>query len=263
MNISYTELARQMSQQADGRWGLTIPAGWMQGRTTYGGLSAALCYLAIERQFADLPPLRSAQINFIGPAGGAVQISSEILRQGRSVSYIEARMQGEKGLATHGVFCFGASRESKMDQIFTDFPDLPSPDESSSFFRDGFEPSFTQNFEIRLALGGRPVSGSPHSEHFMWVRHRDTNSTDTSALIAVADMPPPAVLPMFTEPAPISSMTWMMNFIQTEPTTENGWWLLRSAAEHAADGYSSQDMTIWNSSGELILTGRQSIAIFY
>ena len=64
-------------------------------------------------------------------------------------------------------------------------------------------------------------------------------------------MPPPAVLPMFEHPAPISSMTWMMNFICAAPTTEDRWWLMRATAEHAVDGYSSQDLAIWNTDGRI------------
>jgi acyl-CoA thioesterase len=76
-------------------------------------------------------------------------------------------------------------------------------------------------------------------------------------------MPPPAVLPMFKEFAPISSMTWMMNFVKEDLSTSDGWYLLRSEAENAQDGYSSQDMQVWNSDKELLITGRQSVAIFY
>lgn len=47
----------------------TITEEWMQGRTTYGGLSAALCLAGTLSAHADLPPLRSAQVAFIGPAG--------------------------------------------------------------------------------------------------------------------------------------------------------------------------------------------------
>ncbi|HEY5336751.1 MAG TPA: acyl-CoA thioesterase domain-containing protein [Rhizomicrobium sp.] len=41
---------------------------WLQGRTAYGGLSAALCVEAAKRALPDLPPLRSTQFTLIGPA---------------------------------------------------------------------------------------------------------------------------------------------------------------------------------------------------
>ena len=57
-------------------------------------------------------------------------------------------------------------------------------------------------------------------------------------------------------------MTWMVNVLSDAPTTRDGWWLLQSRAESAGDGYSSQDMLVWNRDGELVIAGRQSVAIF-
>ncbi|HBS34108.1 MAG TPA: thioesterase family protein, partial [Parvularcula sp.] len=56
--------------------------------------------------------------------------------------------------------------------------------------------------------------------------------------------------------------TWGLNFLTDHPTTEDGWWLLESRAENAAEGYSSQDMFVWSRKGEPVIAGRQSVAIF-
>jgi hypothetical protein len=43
------------------------PANWLQGRTIYGGLSVALALQAALRDGpTGLPPLKSAQIAFVG-----------------------------------------------------------------------------------------------------------------------------------------------------------------------------------------------------
>jgi len=63
----------------------------MQGRTTYGGLSAALCLKAAEG-LAEGAALRSAQIAFVGPVGGDVRIKTDVLRRGKSAVYINAVM---------------------------------------------------------------------------------------------------------------------------------------------------------------------------
>lgn len=244
-------------------WSVDIPDNWMQGRTTYGGLSAALCLQTALLDNPDLPPIRSAQINFIGPAGGKVQMQSKILRQGKSVCYIEVLMFGEKGLATHAVFCFGAARQSKLNDAYTSKPDVPDRDDLPAFFPLGIAPIFTQNFETKLAIGDPPISASTKNEFYLWCRHSDKAANSMAALIGIADMPPPAVLPKFKEFAPISSMTWMLNFLVDEPQTQDRWWLLRSGAEHAVDGYSSQDMQVWNSNKELVISGLQNIAVFY
>jgi hypothetical protein len=57
-------------------------------------------------------------------------------------------------------------------------------------------------------------------------------------------------------------MTWIANFLASSPASRDGWWLLRFAADQAGEGYSSQDMTVWNSDGEAVIAGRQSVAIF-
>jgi acyl-CoA thioesterase len=259
----FSELIDSLVETGPSVWSGTISDNWMQGRTTYGGLSAALCLQAAYLSYPDLPPLRSASINFIGPTSGEFDVTISILRKGKSVTYINAELTSIKGLATHAVLTFGASRKSRLDRTFTAPPQVPDPKQSEGFQTHGLEPQFLSNFERHLASGAMPVSASDKSEHYIWARHKDQQANNLVALLALADMPPPAVLPMFHEFAPVSSMTWMVNFLSEDISTHEGWWLLRSAAEHARDGYSSQDMQVWNSRGELVITGRQNVAIFY
>jgi len=240
-----------------------VPDNWLQGRTFYGGLTAALCLEGSLRAAPGLPPLRSAQVAFIGPAEGEVSVTAEVLRQGKSVTFVGADLSGEGALAARAVFAFGAARASMFNRHFTPPPDLPGPEEAGFFFPPGFDgPVFARNFDVRLARGGVPVTSSTQHDHFIWVRHRDPDATSIAALLALADMPPPAIMPMFPAFARISSMTWGLNFLTDHPATDDGWWLLESRAENAAEGYSSQDMFVWNRHGEPVIAGRQSVAIF-
>ncbi len=240
-----------------------ITDDWMQGRTTYGGLSTALCVEAVLRAQPDLPPLRSANVAFVGPAGGPVEARVHELRRGKSVSFIAAELTSEQGLANQCTFAFGASRSSAIDQNWVAPPDVAAPEDCEVFVPEGFGPNFTQHFDTRLAKGARPGSSSTEHDHAIWVRHRDEAADGLVALIALADMPPPAVLSMASEFAPVSSMTWMFNVLTQAPQTQTGWWLLQTRAEHASNGYSSQDMLVWNRALELVIAGRQSVAIFF
>ena len=261
MGTSFSELIGGANVSGE-KVAFHIPEDWMQGRTTYGGLSAALCLETTNLTFSDLPPLRSALVSFIGPAGGDVTGEARILRKGKSVTFVEADIIGEKGLATRTVFAFGAGRDSLFDTTFTPKPPLKSPDLCEPYIPEGFGPAFSQRFESRLVSGARPYAGSDCHDHYIWVRHREPNTDSIAALIAIADMPPPAVMPMLKELAAISSMTWMMNIVTEKPTTKDGWWLLQSRAESAIAGYSSQDMLVWNVDGDLVIAGRQSVAVF-
>ncbi len=262
MSLSFTDLIASIRPAETDALAVSAPEDWMQGRTLYGGLSAALCHEAVIRKHDALPPLRSAQVAFIGPAGGDVTMRAEILRRGRSVTFVGADLHGEKGLATRTIFCFGEGRPSAFDRTFIGAPDVPLPEDCGPFFHEQFAPGFARQFENRLARGARPVSGSDIHDQFVWVRHKDEAAKGMPAFLAIADMLPPAMLPMFKEFAPISSMTWLINFLVDDPRTEDGWWLLEARAEHAREGYSSQDMFIWNRAGEAVATGRQSVAIF-
>ena len=261
MTVTFSQLLAS-ARAEDGVCQFDVPEGWMQGRTTYGGLSAALCLETAQRAFPDAPPLRSALISFIGPAGGPVEVRAKLLREGKSVTFVEADVSGEKGIATRCAFAFGGARQSQWNRTFTPAPEMPAPEDCEVYLPEGMGPAFAPHFETRLASGARPVMGSSEHDHFIWVRHKDEKADGIVALLALADMPPPALMPMFSEPAPISSMTWMVNVLCDAPKTRDGWWLLESRAEHAGAGYSSQDMLVWNRDGEMVIAGRQSVAVF-
>ena len=61
-----------------------IAPEWLQGRTAYGGLSAAIALASAKAGYADLPPLRSAQIAFVGPLSGDVTATPALLRRGKN-----------------------------------------------------------------------------------------------------------------------------------------------------------------------------------
>ena len=45
-------------------------------------------------------------------------------------------------------------------------------------------------------------------------------------------------------------------------TTRDGWWLLETASNHLADGFSSETLRMWNTDGVEVMRGLQSVAIF-
>lgn len=262
---SRTPLSALLSglQADDGHYAAEITPDWMQGRAIYGGLSAALCLDATLKSHAGLPPLRSAQLAFIGPAGSAVEIVPTLIRQGKSTAFITADLLSEGKLAVRGNFCFGKARDSRFSRTELPTPAVSGPDECPSFFKPELSPSFAQHFDGRFAEGSLPMSGARAPDFTVWLRHRDKAIEPAIVgLAALADALPPASMCLFNQPRPISTMTWMFDVLAGEPETEDGWWLCRSTAETARDGYSSQAMSIWNRRGEPMVIGRQNVAIF-
>lgn len=247
---------------ADGGFAVEVPGDWLQGRTSYGGLSAALCCEAALRHVPALPPLRSAQFAFIGPATGALTIVPSVLRQGKSTCFVGVDLFGESGIAVRGLLCFGADRASALDHWAVPAPDVAEPDACPPFFATPERPTFAHHFDSRLAGGARPRTPDADPRMLVWNRHRDAVASLTG-LIALADALPPAAMVLFpAEMRPISTMTWTIDLLTDAPASASGWWLVDSIAQTVAAGYSAQDMTIWNDRREPIAAMRQSVAIF-
>jgi acyl-CoA thioesterase len=249
--------------QQDDHFAIELPSDWLQGRTAYGGLSAALCLQATLRTFPNLPPLRSAQFSFVGPATGVLRVAASMLRQGKSTAFTGADLQGESGLAARATFCFGAERSLAFDHANVPRPMGAALDASASYYDWPTKPNFMNHFEGRLAAGARPGTPGARPEMLVWLRHRD-GETDGGlvSLLALADALPPASTILFPKPAPISTMTWSIDMLDAAPASANGWWLVQCTAETARHGYSAQRTLIWSPDGRPILAARQTIAIF-
>ena len=245
-------------QPIEGGWRGRIPDDWLQGRTAYGGLSSALALHAAQHADDDLPPLRSAQVAFVGPLSGDVVIRAMRLRRGRNAAWIQTDIESKAGLGYRATFVFMGPVDSKIDHRVGGAPEFPRPDADTKTFRGFPGVAFTQNFEL---LDKREGTGP--AEWLRWVRLAERDGLDpVIELIAVADCLPPAALKLVGGPAPVSSMTWQLNLLGPQPSTTDGWWLLRAATDYAKDGSSSQTMAIWNAEGQSVAEQMQSVAIF-
>ena len=75
-------------------------------------------------------------------------------------------------------------------------------------------------------------------------------------------MPAPALASAMPKLAMMSTITWMLNFVQDQLDMDDGWWLVETKTENGKRGYSSENTHIWNSEGEIVVTARQNVAIF-
>lgn len=256
--MSLTQILASL-RPTDTGWTVTVPQGWMQGRTSYGGFSSALAHHAARLAVPDAPPLRSAQVAFVGPLAGEVQIRCDLLRRGRNTAFVETRISSDEGLGFIGTFIFMNPRESRIAFEGVHRPDMPPPPADGTT-RSGPPEFFTSQMdypEKRLELGlNTPVLRQ-------WHRLRERNGLDVmTELLCIGDGLPPSAMGLMDIAGPISSMNWQVNMLDIEPTTTNGWWLLESVTHHAHHGASSQYMTVWNSDLHPVMTGMQSVALF-
>jgi acyl-CoA thioesterase len=238
---------------------INIPPSWHQGRTAYGGLSSVLAYQAAKLADNDLPPLQSAQIAFVGPLAGAVDVTATVLRRGKNTAFVKTEISGADGIGLTCTFIFMNRRQSHLDYEDLTRPEFP-PTPSGESSRSGPPEYFTGHMQYpdkRLELG------MATSRLASWHRFTEHQGLDHIAeLICIGDALPPSAMGLMTEKGMVSSINWQVNMLTDKPATKNGWWYLESETHHAGNGASSQYMTAWNSEGVPMLTGMQSVAIF-
>ncbi|RYD49976.1 MAG: thioesterase family protein [Sphingomonadales bacterium] len=239
-------------------FGSEIPSDWLQGRTAFGGLSAALALQAALDAEPDLPPLRSAQVAFIGPLSGKVTVTATKLRRGRNAAFLQADVASEAGLGLRATFVFMNALPSAVSHDVAPRAAERAPEPDAKVYV-GPESFFTGNFEF---LDLKDTTGP--AEWRRWARLREREGLDPFVeLMAIGDGLPPAALKLFgNKMIPLSSLNWQINFLTPAPLTERGWWLLSATADTAHDGYSSQRMTLWNAAGEPVAEAMQAVAIF-
>ena len=259
--MGLADLLSNAEPREDG-FALAIPESWHQGRTAYGGLSAAISLAAAQKLGGDLPPLRSAQVSFVGPLYGEVEVRAQVLRRGRNATWIRSDIlrNGEVGLAAAFVFMGAIDSAVSIDDRAAP-AGLITPEDARAVPTER-SPVFLQNhFDVRFALPRG--EGPKRAETCWWVRLREHARLDPMVhLLACADGSPPAVLPFLPPRAPVSSMTWQCNLLDPAPATRDGWWLLRAASDHAENGGASDMIDLWNADGAPVVASMQSVAVF-
>ncbi|TPE63931.1 thioesterase family protein [Sandaracinobacter neustonicus] len=239
----------------------TADENWLQGRTIYGGLIGALSVAAARAELPGLPPLRSAQFVFVGPAAGPVSLHPQLLRQGRSASFVSVDVMADGALSARALLTFAAPRQSRHSFQDLPAPTAPPPDKGFALFDAPGAPRSTSNFDGRFVGGGIPFSGAARPELLLWLRHKNAAPHDEAALVALADASPPAVFPIFAQPAPISTVNWSIDLF-AEPPPPTDWLLTQTSSTHVQDGTSVQLTRMWTADGAPILEARQLVALY-
>lgn len=251
---------------------LDIPAGWGQGRTTYGGLVAAvLAARAIGASELDPVTLRALTTNFLAPVVvGPARVSAEILRRGSSATQVEVRIEqpddaGATSLRAVALATFGTPRESAVDIRPAALSELPDPAAREPWpYVEGLMPEFMANVEFRQFGGQLPFSGAPNGDVTGYMRFAEpTGGFDVEHLVALIDAWAPAPSQMLTSPAMMSTMTWTLELVaplgDVDPAAR--WWY-EVTTDAAHGGYGHSEARVFTDDGRPVAISRQTIALF-
>ena len=265
-NTSFAAMLERIADQSEAK-ALQLPPDWMQGRAGYGGLVGALALKSMRSQVRPARKVRSLLIAFVGPVGpGDFSIETRVLREGKSVSQVEAQVVQAGQVCCTVLGSFGEDRTSVIRIAPPARPEMPPPEEALELpYIEGLTPAFTRHFAYRWALGELPFTGQGGAAFGGWIQFREaTNCLSEEWLVALADAWPSPVLSMLTAPAPASTVTWELGFVHLDRDTcsENDWWGFHCTADSAENGYVHERGAIWDPEGRLAAYSRQTASVF-
>jgi acyl-CoA thioesterase len=252
------------AQATDGAWAYTTDDSWLQGRSLFGGLQAAIAVDAMQKLQDPMPPLRTLQATLCAPISGPqVQVQTRLLRAGKNTLQCAADfIEGETLIASF-VGIFGQARESALTQTAQAL--TPAAEQGMTFpFIPKITPAFIQHFEAELLAGHFPFTGGGGTQQQLRLSLKDADTTAGAAqVLALADFPPPLALSHFRKPVPGSTLTWMLNLVQPELARfdlQN--WITDVHLEAGADGYTHQSVRLYGPDRSLVALSRQCMVVF-
>jgi len=247
------------------RDGATVSADvgedWLQGRSLFGGLQAALAWAAMRTQVPAELPLRTFQMTFLEPVpSGAVAAQARVLRAGKNTVHVQAELGAPGQPHAVAIAIFGSSRSSAVARTMAPAPAdamrKPLP------YVPNLAPRFMQQFETVLTAGAAPFAGVPIERLGFDLSLRDPGPSSEGHLLVIADFVPPVALSWMAKPSPGSSMTWMLEVLDTFADQPLRGWRTDSEMTAARDGYTSQTTTVYAPDGRAVALSRQSMVVF-
>jgi acyl-coenzyme A thioesterase PaaI-like protein len=260
--MTLTELM-QSAKQSPGSFAANVTEDWLQGRGAFGGLQGAFALAAMRTLVPPEFPLRTLQMTFIATIGvGECVTRAVILRSGTSTRHVEARIERGGELLAHAIAVFGMPRESIVVRQLHAAPSTTNTGTHIPFVPN-LTPNFFQHFSVTQLDGALPFSGSRIHRNVFDLGMKEPGNTTEAHLIALTDFVPPVALSWLTRPAPGSSLTWMVDILDQNFSSQPliGW---RAETEMvaASDGYTNQSTTLWAPNGVATVLSRQSMVVF-
>ena len=265
-------LARRRVDAAAARVGFDITPDWLQGRTTFGGLIAALSVQAmLDLSDGTAMPLRALQTNFVGPVGaGELNVQVQLLRAGKNTRQMQATAyqrgpDGTEAVAAVLLATFGAPRASTLPLLRPTAAAIAvGPEQAIRFpIIDGVTPAFIRHFDLRWAEGAPPYSGGESWSTRLYLRLLDDEGLHPDVLTTLlADVPPSPAIGRLRAQAPASSVTWALELRPTAAAEPGAVWRIDMDTLAAADGYANQRGQLWTPAGELAALAYQVVAIY-
>lgn len=246
---------------------MQVPEGWGQGRATFGGLVAAILIRHMRARLGgDAAPMRSFSLSFVAPMEpGPLALEAVVLRSGKSVTQVEVTGRQDGRPVAVLLASLGRGRASSLEVPAPRAPRWKPPEACiQAPFVEGKTPDFLRHFDLLYAGGNLPMSGAERPDFEGYMRFKEPSRfQDEASLACLVDTWPASVVPLLNAPAPMSSLTWTMEYL-VDPATlpKCDCWQYDVVTEAFADGYGQSRSRIWDDTGRPVAFSRQTFVVF-
>ncbi|RZM80593.1 thioesterase family protein [Pseudoalteromonas rubra] len=247
---------------------LSLPASWGQGRTVFGGLSAALMLQSMLHQLTEQDRrLLSFSCNFVGPllSEEPFELNTQLLRSGKNATQMQTTITQNDQVCLVALACFGKPRTSAITVPAEDTCTLTELNDKQTLpYIEGVMPTFIQHLDLNLQQGALPFSAASSSNIGGWMKFKAPAEPNLSVLhlLALADAWPPTLLQLCKGPTPASSMSWYIEFLDDIALPGDEWFAMEAVTHQAEHGYAIEDAKLFSQDGKLLALSRQTVAVF-
>ncbi len=249
--------------------GFSYPVGedWLQGRTVFGGLIAALANQSMRMRIPAERPLRALQIVYVGPnSPGVVHFEPAIMREGKAVTLASCTVRSGNEVSATVTAMYGAARQSMLNiKPHAAVLDVAPEHIADVLKRHDFMPGFTQHYHQRWARGSAPFSRATDSQMSVYLRYRqeDVQHLTEAHALALMDAIPSPALALMDKPGPASTLAWTLEILDHQfDFGVDEWWRLDASVDAADGGYVTHSGVVVNPAGRVTAISRQVVVVY-
>lgn len=253
---------RERWSETDAGWRISLPEGWMQGRSVFGGLTAATAVALGARQVDASRRLRTVNVQLLRPvSAGETHGVARVLREGKGTAFVEVRLSQSGAEIAVAQLVFVRPREGSLALPTPERPAVTPPDDLVDLpYLEGITPEFTQHAQMRWARGSAPFTGGSEPSFDGWCRLR-VPAGDVEGLVTMLDLWPSPTLGLVSKPTFASTVSWTAHVLDV-PSSFDGWFQFHYAAMAAREGFHTVAGQLWAPDGALVGWTEQLVAFF-
>lgn len=229
----------------------------------HGGLTLGLLVMAMQNALTpDYGPnaqLRSAVARYHRPITEEFQVETSVVRAGRSVATLAARVDSAAGIHVDATAIFATPRSEDRPGFGPPAPAAPPPQDCELYFGPTEFVPILSHLEFRFVGANRPFTGSAEPELTGWVRMiEDEEPPDVYRLAFLMDALAPSYGSVLSEPTLVPTIELAVRPGGGLATASSPWVLLRARTRTAGpDGWIDEEIDAWGPDGAHLGSAQQ------